>query len=127
MICTSITGRSSTLLSKGFNLPRHRSTGFGYLTDDSSRAHDVPHACALRTCRFRYGFPRMAVNLAVCPDSLARFSKRMIGRRSTLSGFVAFAPYPPVTAWFQALFTSRQRYFSAFTHATTALSVSGRV
>ena len=127
VICTSTSGRSSTSLSEGFNLPRHRSTGFGYLTDDSSRAHDVPRACALRTCRFRYGFPRKAVNLAVHPDSLARFSKRMIGRRSTLSGFVACAPYRPVATWFQALCTSRQGYFSAFTHATTALSVSGRI
>src|SRR3989304_3730733 len=48
VICTATSGRSSTSLSEGFNLPRHRSTGFGYLTDDSSRAHDVPRPCGLR-------------------------------------------------------------------------------
>ena len=127
VICTSTSGRSSTSLSGGFNLPRHRSTGFGYLTDDSSRAHDVPRPCGLRTCRFRFGSLHDAVNLAVRPDSLARFSKRMIGRRSTLSGFVACTPYRPVAVWFQALCTSRQGCFSAFTHATIALSDSGRV
>jgi len=48
VICTSTSVQSSTLLSKGFNLPRHRSTGFGCRTNDSSRAHDVPRA--LRRC-----------------------------------------------------------------------------
>ena len=50
MICTSIPVRPSTHLSVGFSLPRHRSTGFGSRTRDSSRAHDAPRplrGCAL--------------------------------------------------------------------------------
>src|SRR5207247_3520201 len=50
MICTSIPVRSSTHLSVGFDRPRHRSTGFGSRTHDSSRAHDAPRplrGCAL--------------------------------------------------------------------------------
>src|SRR2546425_565982 len=82
---------------------------------------------ALLACRFRFGSPRRAVNLAVDQNSLARYSQRITRRRSILSDFVAFAPCTSVTVWFQALFTSRQGHFSAFTHATSALSVSGRV
>ena len=47
-ICTSVPVRSSTSLSKGFNLPKHRSTGFGYPTNDLRRAHRVPGV--LRPC-----------------------------------------------------------------------------
>src|SRR2546422_9981587 len=82
---------------------------------------------ALRPCRVRVGSPRPAVNLAVDQNSLGRYSQRITRRRSILSDFVAFAPCTSVTVWFQALFTSRQGHFSAFTHATSALSVSGRV
>jgi hypothetical protein len=53
-ICTSLPVRSSTLLSKGFNLFRHRSTGFGYPSNDSRRAHLAPRA--LRRCGL-FGFP----------------------------------------------------------------------
>ena len=53
-ICTSLPVRASTLLSKGFTLPTHRSTGFGYPTNDLSRAHDAPRL----TRRLRaFGFP----------------------------------------------------------------------
>src|SRR3989304_6192057 len=48
VICTSTSGRPSTSLSEGFSLPRHRSTGFGHRTQDSSRAHDAPRP--LRGC-----------------------------------------------------------------------------
>ena len=48
VICTSTPVRSSTPLSKGFDRPRHRSTGFGFRTHDSSRAHDAPRP--LRGC-----------------------------------------------------------------------------
>ena len=48
VICTSTSVRSSTPLSEGFNRPRHRSTGFGFRTHDSSRAHDAPRP--LRGC-----------------------------------------------------------------------------
>lgn len=41
-ICTSAPLRSSTPLSKGFNLPRNRSAGFGYRGLDSRRAHLPP-------------------------------------------------------------------------------------
>ena len=54
-ICTSVLVRSSTQFSPGFNLPTHRSTGFGYPTNDSRRAHLVPHHTKwLRT----FGFPK---------------------------------------------------------------------
>ena len=42
-ICRSATVRSSTQLSSGFNLARHRSTGFRSSSIDSRRAHLVPH------------------------------------------------------------------------------------
>lgn len=77
-ICTSVTLRSSTPLSKGFNLPRHRSTGFGYRRSDSWRAHHPPRNAA--GIRFPYGFPVLPVNLARPRNSLARFSKRKIRR-----------------------------------------------
>ena len=48
VICTSTRVRPSTSLSGGFSLARHRSTGFGHRTHDSSRAHDAPRA--LRRC-----------------------------------------------------------------------------
>lgn len=41
-ICTSLLVRSSTSLWGGFNLPAHRSTGFGSPTNDSTRAHVAP-------------------------------------------------------------------------------------
>src|SRR3989337_168090 len=50
VICTSTSVRPSTHLSVGFGRPRHRSTGFGARTHDSSRAHDAPRplrGCAL--------------------------------------------------------------------------------
>ncbi len=123
-ICTSVPVRSSTSLSKGFNLPKHRSTGFGYPTNDLRRAHRVPRACALRTFRFRFGFMFLTFNLAIDRNSMGRFSKRTIQRCSTLTSFVAYTPYQAITTWFQALCTSRQGYFSTFTQATSALSVS---
>ena len=57
MICTSIPDRSSTLLSKGFNLPTHSSTGFGYLTDDSGRLSPLPSPLRVAGYRFPYGYP----------------------------------------------------------------------
>jgi len=48
VICTSTSVRTSTPLSGGFILPRHRSTGFGYRTHDSTRAHAAPRP--LRGC-----------------------------------------------------------------------------
>ena len=36
----------------------------------------------------------------------------------------AFTPIQPVPIWFHVLFTSRQGFFSAFTHVTCKLSVS---
>ncbi len=67
------------------------------------------------------------LSLAIDQNSLARYSKRTIQRCSTLSGFFASTPYQLIAAWFQALLTSRQGYFSVFTRATTALSVSSRI
>ena len=51
-ICTSALVRSSTSLWGGFNLSRHRSTGFGYPTNDSKRAHSAPRNKLLRTVGF---------------------------------------------------------------------------
>ena len=74
-ICTSAPLRSSTPLSKGFNLSRHRSTGFGYRGLDWRRAHPPPRPKAAGTW-FPSGFPVDPVNLAKPRNSLARFSKR---------------------------------------------------
>eukprot|EP00825_Cyclidium_porcatum_P035269 TRINITY_DN369_c0_g2_i1.p1 TRINITY_DN369_c0_g2~~TRINITY_DN369_c0_g2_i1.p1 ORF type:complete len:215 (+),score=-53.73 TRINITY_DN369_c0_g2_i1:129-773(+) len=64
-ICTSLPVRSSTPLSRGFNLPTHRSTGFGYPTSDSRRAHLAPRT--LRCCVL-VGFPvTPAFNALVSP------------------------------------------------------------
>ena len=75
-ICTSLSVQSSTFLSKGFNLPRHRSTGFGYPSIDSRRAHLVPHPCGLRTCWFPSGSEFLTLSLANEQNSMARYSKR---------------------------------------------------
>ena len=107
VICTSTRVRSSTQVSLGFNLSTPRSTGFGSLTDDYRRAHLVPGPCGLRTCRFPCGSLVNPISLAIDPNSLARYSKRIIRRRSTLSSFFPCTPYITVTAWFQALCTSR--------------------
>ena len=125
-ICTSAPVRSSTPLSGGFNLPRRRSTGFGYPTDDSWRAHHAPHPCGLRACCFRYGFPPSGLT---SPSVRTPWPVFLNGRRNAAPpcGFVAFTPRQSAAAWFQALCTSRQGYFATFAHATTALSVSGRV
>ena len=81
-ICTSATVRSSTQLSSGFNLARHRSTGFRFSTIDFRRAHLVPHPEGLRTCRFPYGFGDQLLNLANDQDSQGHFSKRTSERCS---------------------------------------------
>lgn len=49
------------------------------------------------------------------------------GRRYAAPFRGAFTHRQAVAVWFQVLFRPRQRLFSAFTHATTALSVSGRI
>ena len=84
MICTSIPVRSSTSLSRGFNLPRHRSTGFGYPTNDSRRAHLVPRA--LRRCEplVSLRLRSFELSLAIDQNSLARYSKRTIRHWSAL-------------------------------------------
>ena len=83
-ICRSATVRSSTHLSTGFNLARHRSSGFRSSTIDSKRAHFVPHSKLLRTCRFPFGYVDQPLNLANDQDSLGHFSKRKTGRCSYL-------------------------------------------
>lgn len=83
-ICTSLPVRSSTLLSKGFNLSRHRSTGFGFPTNDSRRAHLVPHI--LRCCGHLVSLRLRSfeLSLAIDQNSLARYSKRTIRHWSAL-------------------------------------------
>ena len=129
VICTSTSVRSSTLLSKGFDLPRHRSTGFGHRTQDSSRAHDAPRP--LRGCGLVAFAAASLVKRLTSPWIRTPRPVFQNGRHDVaphpLGCFVAFSPYQSVTVWFQALFTSRQGLFSAFSHPTTALSVSGRV
>ena len=83
-LCRSATVRSSTHLSTGFNLARHRSSGFRSSTNDSKRAHFVPHSKLLRTCRFPFGFGDQPLNLAIDQNSLGHFSKRTTGRCSYL-------------------------------------------
>ena len=79
-ICTSEPVRSSTFLSEGFNLPTHRSTGFGSPANDLRRAHLAPRA--IRHCGHSLSLWLRCchLNLAIDRNSLARFSKRTIGR-----------------------------------------------
>ena len=117
-ICTSALVRSSTSLWGGFNLSRHRSTGFGYPTNDSKRAHSVPRNKTADN-RFPYGFGDDPLNLAIDQNSLARYSKRTTRRRAFalsrlislwLFGFRLFAP--PVRGTFQLSLTLLVHYRS---------------
>lgn len=77
-ICTSLPVRSSTPLSRGFNLPTHRSTGFGYPSSDSRRAHLAPRI--LRCCVL-VGFPTTPVfNTLVSPLNRTRWPVFQNGR-----------------------------------------------
>ena len=118
-ICTSSRLRSSTPLSKGFNLPRNRSAGFGYRGPDSRRAHPLP-----RKLR-RFGFPTASRFKRLTSPSPG--TPWPIFRNGRYDAAYAFTPYQSVVSWFHVLFTSRQGCFAAFTHATTALSVSRSV
>ncbi len=100
-------------------------SGFPPMTCGERTASLGPYGLA--DIRFRCGSVHNALNLAIDQNSMGRFSKRTIQRCSTLTSFVAFTPYQAITAWFQALCTSRQGYFSTFTQATSALSVSGSI
>jgi hypothetical protein len=82
-ICTSALVRTSTLLSKGFILPTHRSTGFGYRFNDfrEHTASLTPYRAA--DIRFPCGFAIESLNLAIEQNSLARFSKRTTRHCST--------------------------------------------
>ena len=102
-ICRSATVRSSTHLSTGFNLARHRSSGFRSSTIDSKRAHFVPHSKLLRTCRFPFGYVDQPLNLANDQDSLGIF----LNARLDAAHIFAFTPNQPVPNWFHVLFTSR--------------------
>ena len=119
-ICRSATVRSSTHLSTGFNLARHRSTGFRSPTNDSGRAHPVPHR--LSGCG-PFGFPSASeINSLTSP--LIRTPRGIIrNARIDAAHIIAFTLTQPVPNWFQVLFTSRQGYFSAFDHSTCQLSV----
>ncbi len=103
MICTSTSVRSSTRLSAGFNLPRHRSTGFGHRTHDSSRAHDAPRA--LRRCAHVAFASASRVKRLTSP--WIRTSRRI---RLSLSGFRLFLP--PVKGTFQLSLTLLVHYRS---------------
>ena len=128
-ICTSEPVRSSTYLSAGFNLPTLRSIGFGSSTYDFGRAHPVPRP--LRGCGLSVSLRLRpcGLSLAIDRNSLARYSKRTHG--SCVHGLAAASFLGDlmrlIVSWFQALFTSLPRYFSAFAHATIALSVSGSI
>jgi hypothetical protein len=71
-------------------------------------------------CRFPCGCGRAGLSLAIDRNSLARYSKRTHGPcvhnlavASFLGGHMRL-----IVSWFQALFTSLPRYFSAFARAT---------
>ena len=119
-ICTSLAVRSSTFLSKGFNLPRHRSTGFGYPSSDSRRAHLVPHPCGLRTCWFPFGSEFLTLSLATEQNSMARYSKRTIGHWYVLRHhpFHALSKYNRLVSGSfnlpsRVLFSFHSRYYCA--------------
>jgi hypothetical protein len=123
-ICTSAPVRSSTPLSRGFNLPTHRSTGFGYPTNDFRELTTSLASCEVADIRFPFGYASLMLNLAIDRNSLARFSKRTIKRCSTpygasslsrlirllLFGFRLFSPSAKCT--FQLSLTLLLRYRS---------------
>ena len=119
-ICTSLPVRSSTFLSKGFNLFRHRSTGFGYPTNDSRRAHLAPHA--LRRCGHLVSLRLRSyeLSLAIDQNSLARYSKRTIRHWSILRlrPFHAVSEYSRLVSRSfdlpsRVLFSVHSRYYCA--------------
>jgi hypothetical protein len=119
-ICTSLPVRSSTFLSKGFNLFRHRSTGFGYPTNDSRRAHLVPRA--LRRCEplVSLRLRSYELSLAIDQNSLARYSKRTIRHWSALRlrPFNAVSEYSHLVSRSfdlpsRVLFSFHSRYYCA--------------
>ena len=126
-ICTSETDRSSTPVSRGFDLPTHRSTAFGSPPRDSPRAHGAPHGC----CGHVAFAAAPSMMLLALPRGRTPWSVFQHVRQDVAppacAGFVACTPWQSVAVWFQVLFTSRQGCFAAFAHATTALSVSSRI
>ena len=87
-------GSSSTQLSSGFNLARHRWSGFRSSTIDSKRAHFVLTVnCGL------VGFPsatEITLNLANDQDSWGIFRNARIDA----AHIFAFTPIQPVPIWF---------------------------
>lgn len=87
----------------------------------TSGEHTSPLTKKVAGCWFPYGFEDVFLTSPLIRTPRPVF---LNGRYDTA---YAFMPYQFDAVWFQALCTSRQRYFSAFTHVTTALSVSGRI
>src|SRR5256712_4256781 len=124
VICTSTPVQPSTRLSAGFSLARHRSTGFGHRTHDSSRAHDAPRA--LRRCAHVAFASAPRVERLTSPwirtpwpvihngerDAAPSFRTSSLSRRVRLllSGFRHFSP--PVKGTFQLSLTLLVRYRS---------------
>lgn len=126
--CTTSWVGTSTPLSWGFILPRHRSTPFGSPSNDSRRTHRGPHTPkGAATGRFPYGYPLNTVNLAIGQNSLVLFSKSTAERCSTAERLRRLHAPHTCPYLHSGLCTSRQGYFSTFPHGTTTLSVSGRV
>src|SRR5208282_6209714 len=76
--------------------------------------------CGVADCRFPCGCGRAGLSLAIDRNSLARYSKRTHG--SCVRGLAAASFLGDhmrlIVSWFQALFTSLPRYFSAFVRTT---------
>ena len=102
------TVRSSTQLSSGFNLARHRSTAWWSSYIDSKRAHFVPHSKLLRTCLFP--------SLADQPLNLANDQNLGIFLNARQdAAYIIATPCQPVPNWFLRSFhpakdTFRSRY-----------------
>jgi hypothetical protein len=118
MSCISITVRSSTAVSHGFNLPSHRSTPFASYPCDFGRFHTPSLACAADwsvSLRLRYN-----LSLATEVNSLASVSRLTHGHRSLSSldywsprldsrSVIPFMPIHSLAKWFQALFKTLLR------------------
>jgi hypothetical protein len=118
MSCISITVRSSTAVSHGFNLPSHRSIPFASYPCDFGRFHTPSLAYAadwLVSLRLRYN-----LSLATEINSLASVS-RLTHRHRYLSSLdyrspgldsrsvIPFVPIHNLAKWFQALFKNLLR------------------
>ena len=106
----------------------HPVSGRGPVTIRAITPSPSPHK-GLRAVGFPTAPCRICGHLTSPPIHIPRpvFQNGQRDGGPPIKGFFPFPPRLPVAARFQALFTSRHGYFSAFGRPTSALSDSGRI